>query len=57
MAVDEEGFPLRNVLCTQMSCSCGKVTGDEEFWAVARRRSRSSRGGTEERECAGENEV
>jgi hypothetical protein len=35
----------------------GKVTGDEEFWAVAHRRSWSSRGGAEERECAGENEV
>jgi hypothetical protein len=35
----------------------GKVAGDEEFRAVARRRSRSSRGGAEERECAGENEV
>jgi hypothetical protein len=35
----------------------GKVAGDEEFQAVARRRSRSSRGDAEERECVGENEV
>jgi hypothetical protein len=35
----------------------GKVTGGEEFRAVARWRSWSSHGGTEERECAGENEV
>jgi hypothetical protein len=33
------------------------VTGGEKLRAVARRRSRSSRGGTEERECAGVNEV
>jgi hypothetical protein len=33
------------------------MTGDEKFRAVARRRSRSSRGGAEERECAGVNEV
>jgi hypothetical protein len=57
MATDEDCFPLRNVLCAQMSCSGGKVTDGEEFRAVARRRSRSSRGDTEERECAGENEV
>jgi hypothetical protein len=35
----------------------GKVASGEEFWAVARRRSWSSRGGAEERECMGENEV
>jgi hypothetical protein len=35
----------------------GKVAGGKEFRAVAHRRSRSSRGGAEERECAGENEV
>jgi hypothetical protein len=57
MAADDDWFPLRNVLCAQMSCSGGKVIGGEEFWTVARRRSWSSRGGAEERECAGENEV
>jgi hypothetical protein len=34
-----------------------KMTGGEEFWAVARRRSQSSHSGAGERECAGENEV
>jgi hypothetical protein len=40
-----------------MSCSGKKVIGGEEFQAVAHRISQSSRGGTEERECVGENEV
>jgi hypothetical protein len=40
-----------------MSYSGGKVASDEEFRAVAHRRSWSSHGGTEEKECAGENEV
>jgi hypothetical protein len=57
--VVEEGdwFPLRNVLCAWVNCSGGKATSGEGFRAVARRRSRSSSGGTEERECARENEV
>jgi hypothetical protein len=35
----------------------GKVASSEEFRAVARQRSWSSRGGAKERECAWENEV
>jgi hypothetical protein len=35
----------------------GKMAGDEEFRAVARQRSWSSRGGATEREYTGENEV
>jgi hypothetical protein len=41
----------------RMSYSGRKVAGGEEFWAVAHRRSQSSRDGAEERDCAGENEV
>jgi hypothetical protein len=41
-----------------MKPACGrKATGGEEFQAVAHRRLQSSRGGDEERECAGVNEV
>jgi hypothetical protein len=57
MAEDGDWFPLRNVLCARVNCSGRKATDDEEFRAVAHRRSQSSRGGAEERECVGENEV
>jgi hypothetical protein len=42
----------------KMKPACGgKVTGGEELWAAARQRSWSSRGGAEEREYKGVNEV
>jgi hypothetical protein len=57
MAADGERFPLRSELCARTSCSDRKAAGGEEFRVVARQRSQSSRGGVEERECAGVNEV
>jgi hypothetical protein len=53
----KDRFPLRNMLHARMSCFGRKVAGGEGFRAVAHWRSRSSRGGAEERECTRENEV
>jgi hypothetical protein len=42
----------------KMKPACGrKMTDGEELWAAARRRSRSSHRGVEEREYVGVNEV
>jgi hypothetical protein len=57
MAEDGDWFQLQNVLCARVYYSGRKATGGEKFRVVARRRSRSSRGDAEERECAWANEV
>jgi hypothetical protein len=56
-ATSRDRLLLRNMLCAWVNCFRGKMTGGKKLWAAARQRSRSSRGGTEERECTGVNEV